>query len=1038
MLCSLLSRGNNPFIISKKFYSVEDGLVGKQVYCGLQDSWGFIWLGTQHGLQRYDGKNFKLYTKEKNGLQSNNVVQLAEDSLHRLWITYGQPGTNRYSLGKIDIMNLESETVVSFTQLFSNALPFKESNIEMVKANSKKELLIVTNSPNGNLSWIYSASTGFKKQKALGLFGNYEQVIFGDSIIAGNYADSALIQSFYNTTLPDLKTKSKQQTELHTLGISAKGKLFIIESDNYYSKPITDKSIPANIYEWNDDGSIVKSSMQFFNKVEPKAERNWYDRFHNAATGTMLIYSLYKGLYLFDGKQFVQLLDSVQISNYNRPRIYSYFVTNKNQHWLCTEYGLIEITLKQNFFSHILSTDVIKFNLNTDHQVRSIFADSSGIYAVCWDGFYKIVKSNEGQFQYQLVMDKKMIAQGDGFYFDNSEFWVTPPKGNYVAKLNPASGKIKLTDTESKGVWTGIRTSDNKLILGNVNHLISLTDTVFKKINYCNSNQEVNAWIYQFVTTSEKKLWAVSNKGILEFDGNCIAAQYNAEQKNIAYKIPYTDLHALYEDKKGTVWLATNGAGLIKWNRKENSFKQYTVADGLSSNVLYSVLEDEKGFFWISSEFGLMRFDPLSGFVKTYTTDDGLTENEFNRISYFKAANGQMFFGGLNGINAFFPNDLWSDTSAFNLPMRIVSCNQFIGDENSLADKTVELIKTNSITLNPGDKFFTLEFQLLDFEEGRHRYAYKIEGVDKDWNYISENSIRLSGLPYGDFKLRIKGQNFEGQWSKNELTIPLNVITPFYKTGWFYIVAALLVVAIVFIISRWRTRNLEKANAMLEDTVGKRTLQLQDSLKQKEVLLKEIHHRVKNNLQVISSLLELQSANLENSAAKAALIEGQARVRSIALIHHQLYQHDNLGEIEFSGFLAELYKQVESVFKIESHVVETSYHIPETYFDIDTIVPLGLLANELFTNSFKYAFSNDTNGKIAISLTKLEKGNYLLTYTDNGGGLPSDFNLQKATSLGLRLVFRLGKQLGGNVTYDKPQNTFSLHFKDSTTRKQNE
>jgi len=112
--------------------------------------------------------------------------------------------------------------------------------------------------------------------------------------------------------------------------------------------------------------------------------------------------------------------------------------------------------------------------------------------------------------------------------------------------------------------------------------------------------------------------------------------------------------------------------------------------------------------------------------------------------------------------------------------------------------------------------------------------------------------------------------------------------------------------------------------------------------------------------------------------------------------------------------------------------------VQETYFDIDTIVPLGLIANELFTNSFKYAFNNGVAGKIAISMSEIQRGSFILTYQDNGPGLPEQFDIQKASSLGLRLIYRLGKQLGGTASYDKQQNMFTIKFKDSVTRKQYE
>jgi hypothetical protein len=165
----------------------------------------------------------------------------------------------------------------------------------------------------------------------------------------------------------------------------------------------------------------------------------------------------------------------------------------------------------------------------------------------------------------------------------------------------------------------------------------------------------------------------------------------------------------------------------------------------------------------------------------------------------FKAKDGRLFFGGLDGVNAFNSKDFITDTNTLNVPLRIIAFNQFIGYKSELVNKTNELLNTAQITLAPNDQFFTLEFQLLDFAKDEvHRYAYKIEGVDKDWNYINENSIRISGLPYGKFTLHIKAQNREGAWSKSELNIPLLVLKPFYLEWWFIILLALLFAMAVY------------------------------------------------------------------------------------------------------------------------------------------------------------------------------------------------------------------------------------------------
>ena len=189
------------------------------------------------------------------------------------------------------------------------------------------------------------------------------------------------------------------------------------------------------------------------------------------------------------------------------------------------------------------------------------------------------------------------------------------------------------------------------------------------------------------------------------------------------------------------------------------------------------------------------------------------------------------------------------------------------------------------------------------------------------------------------------------------------------------------------------------------------------SLQQKEILLKEIHHRVKNNLQVISSLLRLQSHSVQDVAAKNALLEGQNRVLSIALIHQKLYQDEKLDMVEFATFADELFTQLRGVFGAGAEVKFVN-EMQETFLGIDTAVPLGLILNELITNSFKYAFKNIAAPCIKLQLEK-NKETYRLTYSDNGTGLPADVHIEHSKSLGLRLVNRLSKQLNGNAVYIK-------------------
>ena len=253
---------------------------------------------------------------------------------------------------------------------------------------------------------------------------------------------------------------------------------------------------------------------------------------------------------------------------------------------------------------------------------------------------------------------------------------------------------------------------------------------------------------------------------------------------------------------------------------------------------------------------------------------------------------------------------------------------------------------------------------------------------------------------------------------------------------------ALLIIMSIYWIIKWRTRQLADEKKRLEHTVSERTVQLKQSLSEqaellseKDVLMKEIHHRVKNNLQVISGLLELQSKAVNDDAAKDALMEGRNRVRSIALIHQNLYQFENLSSIELKRFVNDLCRQMESVYKKQSKIT-MNINVPVLYLDIDSAVPLGLIMNELLTNSFKYAFDESKTGEINLGIEVLSEGKYQLKYTDNGPGLPAGFDLTHATTLGMQLICDLARQIGGKVKYGYENGaSFIINFSYRDLRK---
>ncbi|MFO7370924.1 MAG: sensor histidine kinase [Bacteroidales bacterium] len=202
------------------------------------------------------------------------------------------------------------------------------------------------------------------------------------------------------------------------------------------------------------------------------------------------------------------------------------------------------------------------------------------------------------------------------------------------------------------------------------------------------------------------------------------------------------------------------------------------------------------------------------------------------------------------------------------------------------------------------------------------------------------------------------------------------------------------------------------------------------NLQEKETLLREIHHRVKNNLQLIVSLLNLQSGAMNDSETRIALVESQYRVKSMALIHQLLYQSDMLSRVDFSAYLKQLVHSLQSTYLLPEKNIRCNVTAENIEFDIETAIPLGLITNELVTNAFKYAFTHCNEGKIDISVTKTAENQYLMEVSDNGNGLPANYNLEKTKTLGHKLVNLLTRQIDGKISYMVNGGTaFRISFK---------
>ncbi len=205
---------------------------------------------------------------------------------------------------------------------------------------------------------------------------------------------------------------------------------------------------------------------------------------------------------------------------------------------------------------------------------------------------------------------------------------------------------------------------------------------------------------------------------------------------------------------------------------------------------------------------------------------------------------------------------------------------------------------------------------------------------------------------------------------------------------------------------------------------------LKKSLEEKEVLLREVHHRVKNNMQIISSILRMQSRTIEDERLKEFLQESQNRIHSMALIHENLYNNDTLASIKFSNYVKSLSNNIARTYANQKATVRFNYQMEDAYLPIDAAIPCGLIINELISNSFKYAFQNRNHGLVNIHFEQLENLTYQLTVSDDGIGIPDHVDITKTRSLGMKIIHKLIKQIEGDLSTDFSEGTkFIITFK---------
>ncbi|MDA0904270.1 MAG: hypothetical protein O3B70_08030 [Bacteroidetes bacterium] len=494
--------------------------------------------------------------------------------------------------------------------------------------------------------------------------------------------------------------------------------------------------------------------------------------------------------------------------------------------------------------------------------------------------------------------------------------------------------------------------------------------------------------------------------------------------------------YSILRENDDNIWFCTQGQGLVLWQPKSSSLAFYNSDAGLPSNTVYGALVASDGMVWASTNQGLISVHPETGAIRVFGEKRGLVETEFNRMSFSKHDDGRMYFGGLGSVTSFDPVEAHEADAMQDLAPRIERIDQHKSDEHTVSDVTLEFRESGQIHMGSGDDFLSIHPIVPDMTGTSHSFSYRwyqteeIQDLDLvEWSPLLDEVFYVPRLSQGQWIVEIKAKSSERGWLPMSLKIPVFVDLPLFMNPWFQL-GCIANVFGLYVLGAWfRNVRLSRRNKTLEATVQERTTRLRKALAQKDSFLAETHHRVKNNLQLISSLMDLQAVQIEDETIRREFGQSKSRIDSIALIHKHIYTLEEGNSMGFREYLTDLTSLIAVVHTPNPDTLRLKLTGDELLAKREHGLPLGMLFNELLTNTAKHALDHEGTTQVHLVVLDMGEGRVQITYDDHGPGLPEDFDFEHASSLGLRLVGRFVKQLGGTVMIDAEQRsrlTFNL------------
>ncbi len=1003
----------------------DKGLSQNTIHYILQDKQGFMWFATEDGLDKYDGYNFEIFKNipnDKNSISDNFIWTLYQDKRGNLWI-----GTNSGGLCKFDRMLDQFD---NYRNIPSDSSSLSSNNVRAIFEDDKGNLWIGTE--GGGLNELDERNNVFKHFRhepgnPHSLSNNTVLSIYEDkqgTLWIGT--DGGLDR--FNKSEGNFQRFHYVPNDIHTISNNVVLSLYEDRSGGFWVGTL----FGLNYF----DRKSGKFYRYFSNlDISSSLDNGRINSILEDETGTLWV-ATGGGLYQFDRKKkkFISFTHnpshSSSLSNNN---ILSLYEDYSGIIWIGTaEGGIIKFDRERMKFKHYMY-DPTNPNSLSYNTVRSLYQDKDGIIWIgTLGGGLNRLDRRTNQYTHYLYSSLNPYSLDNNsvisIYRDRAgTLWV----GTWGGGLNKAVGtygkNIKFehyltnpseTNSISNNIVQAIyEDRQGRFWIGTGIGLDIMDRKTGRFYSYTNDNKDPNSISDNQIQSCIKEdmngnLWIGTWNGLNKLDLSTVPLKppfgrlnFNRYHHIAGKQSSLSDnrVISIYEDKSGTLWFGTYGGGLNKLdvsqqklNNGRARFIHYSIKDGLASNIIYGILGDDEGNLWLSTDNGLSKFNPKTETFSNYFESDGLQGNQFFWGASFKGINGELFFGGTNGLNAFYPSQLKENR---HIPPIVITDLQIFNRPVEIGAKGSPLVKsifeTKEIKLSYSQNVFSLEFAALDFTApNKNQYEYMMEGFDKNWvKSGNRRFVTYTNLDPGTYTFRVKGSNNDGIWNNKGASLKIIILPPFWRTWWFIIISIVVIGGVIVMFITYRVKHLLdierlriKLAADLHDNIGSSLTEISILSEVISKKLDSVGDDIKKSLKMISD----NSRNLIDNMSDIVWLVNPNRDSLYDLILRLRDTYTELSSYASISFRSENLKSLEKV----SLSMEHRQH-------------LYLIFKEGINNCITHS------GCTEISLDAFIRGKRLeMVLKDNGLGfeINNEFN-----GNGLSNMKRRAKSIGGEI-----------------------